>query len=136
MRNLGRAGATVAATALLWAAGVAVASAGPMVGSLREGRPVFWSGAFVANARVSDPSLCGIQGPCFDYRIRVVPAKAKVLRVAINTPDDSNGWELRLLDPSGHEAASGSTYTWGYAGEWTADATPNTPGTLDHFNPY
>jgi hypothetical protein len=40
-----------------------------------------------------------------------VPAKAKVLRVAINTPDDSNGWELRLLDPSGHEAATGSTYT-------------------------
>ena len=101
----------MAATALLWAAGVAVASASPMVGSLREGQPAFWSGAFVANARVSDPNLCGIQGPCFDYRIRVVPAKAKVLRVAINTPDDSNGWELRLLDPSGHEAATGSTYT-------------------------
>jgi hypothetical protein len=111
MRDLGRAGAIVAATALLWAAGVAVASASPMVGSLREGQPAFWSGAFVANARVSDPNLCGIQGPCFDYRIRVVPAKAKVLRVAINTPDDSNGWELRLLDPSGHEAATGSTYT-------------------------
>jgi lysyl oxidase len=111
MRDLRRAGAIVAATALLWVVGVSAASADPVVGSLREGQPAFWSGAFVANARVSDPSLCGIQGPCFDYGIRVVPAKAKVLRVAINTPDDSNGWELRLLDPSGHEAASGSTYT-------------------------
>src|SRR4030081_380816 len=111
MRDLRRAGAIVAATALLWAVGVPTASAGAVVGSLTEGQPAFWSGAFVPNARVSDPSLCGIQGPCFDYGIRVVPAKAKVLRVAINTPDDSNGWELRLLDPSGHEAATGSTYT-------------------------
>src|SRR6267378_892079 len=111
MRNLGRAGGIVAATALVWTVGVSAAAAGPVVASVNQGQPAFWSGAFVPNARVSDPSLCGIQGPCFDYGIRVVPTKAKVLRVAIDTPDDSNGWELRLLDPSGHEAATGSTYT-------------------------
>jgi hypothetical protein len=111
MRDLRRAGGIVAATALLWAVAVPTASASSMVASLNEGQSAFWSGAFVANARVSDPRFCGIQGPCFDYALRVASAKAKVLRVAINTPDDSNGWELRLLDPSGHEAATGTTYT-------------------------
>jgi branched-chain amino acid transport system substrate-binding protein len=49
---------------------------------------------------------------------------------------DSNGDRVANIYQVWKVAASGSTYTWGYAGEWTADATPNTPGTLDHFNPY
>jgi ABC-type branched-subunit amino acid transport system substrate-binding protein len=49
---------------------------------------------------------------------------------------DSNGDRVANIYQVWKVVASGSTYTWGYAGEWTADATPNTPGTLDHFNPY
>src|SRR5467141_243041 len=45
-----------------------------------------------------------------------------------------SGTKIQAIMPT--VAVSGSTYKWGYAGEWTADATPNTPGTLDHFNPY
>ncbi len=49
---------------------------------------------------------------------------------------DSNGDRVANIYQVWRVVASGSTYTWGYSGEWTADATPNTPGTLDHFNPY
>jgi hypothetical protein len=99
------------ATGLALLASAAMATAEPVVGSLGEGQSTFWSGAFVASARVPDPSLCGIAGPCFDYGVRVLSAHAKALRVAIDTSDDSNGWELRLLDPRGHEASTGTTYT-------------------------
>jgi branched-chain amino acid transport system substrate-binding protein len=49
---------------------------------------------------------------------------------------DSNGDRVANIYQVWKVQASGSTYTWAYAGEWTADPTPNTPGTLDHFNPY
>jgi branched-chain amino acid transport system substrate-binding protein len=49
---------------------------------------------------------------------------------------DSNGDRVANIYQVWKVVVSGSTYKWGYAGEWTADATPNTPGTLDHFNPY
>jgi hypothetical protein len=81
------------------------------VATLSVGESAFWAGAFVSDGRVEDPAMCGIQGPCFDYPIRVDAAHAKVLRVAISSSEDSNGWGLRLLDPAGHVAASGSTYT-------------------------
>jgi hypothetical protein len=96
------------ALALVGAAG---ASAGTPVATLRAGDSTFWAGAFVADGRVDDPGLCGIQGPCFDYPIRVSGEHAKVLRVAISSAEDSNGWGLRLIDPHGHVAATGSTYT-------------------------
>jgi hypothetical protein len=100
----------LAALAVL-AASAGPAAADPLVGSLREGQAAFWPGAFVAGARVDDPSLCGLEGPCFSYRVRVLARHAKVLRAALDSADDSNGWGLRLLDPTGKEVASGSTYT-------------------------
>jgi hypothetical protein len=102
--------AAVAASAMLWGSAGA-ASASPLVGSLHRGQATFWPGAFVAGARVDDPSTCGLEGPCFDYRVRVLAKHAKVLRAALDSADDSNGWGLRLLDPSGKEVSSGSTYT-------------------------
>jgi branched-chain amino acid transport system substrate-binding protein len=49
---------------------------------------------------------------------------------------DSNGDRVANIYQVWKVVASGSSYTWVYAGEWTADPTPNTSGTLDHFNPY
>jgi len=49
---------------------------------------------------------------------------------------DSSGDRVASIYQVWKVVASGSAYTWAYAGEWTADQTPNTPGTLDHFNPY
>jgi hypothetical protein len=89
----------------------ATALADPAVGSLDAGQSLFWDGAYVTSARVDDPSLCGAEGTCFDYALNVNSAHAKVLRVALRTADDSNGWEVVLIDPSGNQAATGSTYT-------------------------
>ncbi|MDX6641561.1 MAG: hypothetical protein QOF12_2572, partial [Solirubrobacteraceae bacterium] len=86
------------------------ADATTTIATLGEGSTAFWPGAFVSSARVDDPSLCGIVGPCFDYGLKVTAASAKVLRVAVSTSDDSNGWDVELLDPAGNVAASGSTY--------------------------
>ena len=49
---------------------------------------------------------------------------------------DSSGDRVASIYQVWKVVASGSAYTWAYVGEWTADQTPNTPGTLDHFNPY
>jgi Lysyl oxidase len=91
-------------------AGAATAAADTPLGSLGINQSVFWSGTFVSSARVQDPSLCGVAGPCFNYRLNVASAGAKVLRVAIETSDDSNDWTVDVLDPSGNVAASGATY--------------------------
>ena len=101
-------GAVLAVTLALIAP---AAGAQPPVGSLDEGQSLFWDGAYVTSARVDDPSLCGVQGSCFDYPLRVTSAHAKVLRVALRTADDSNGWQVVLIDPSGNQAATGTTYT-------------------------
>jgi Lysyl oxidase len=86
------------------------ASHADVVASLSQGQIAYWPGAFVASGRVDNPSLCGIQGPCFDYGIRVVSPHAKALRVAIDSADESNGWEMQLIDPSGQVVADDTTY--------------------------
>jgi hypothetical protein len=115
------------------------ATADSLVGSLGESQSVFWPGAFVSSARVGDPSMCAVQGPCFDYKIAVTADHAKVLRAGLASTDDSNGWGLHLLDPAGHEVAYMSTYTLGGVaedfdaevwahnpapGEWTVRVVP------------
>lgn len=49
---------------------------------------------------------------------------------------DANGDRVASIYQVWKVVASGSSYTWAYAGEWTADSSPNTAGTLDHFDPY
>ena len=127
----------VAAAAVLLAA--PAANADRLVESLGVGDSTFWPGAFVASARVHDPSACNVEGPCFDYPIRVREAGAKALRVALDSADETNGWQLRLLDPGGHEIASDTSYQSGGLGErnsievfardpvpgvWTAEVIP------------
>jgi hypothetical protein len=112
-RGLALAAACCAATAA--AAPAVAADQAPR--SLRIGESSFWDGTFVGSASVSDPSLCDVQGPCFSYPIEVPETGAKDLRVAIDETDESNGWELRLIDPSENVAASDTTYQLGGLGE-------------------
>jgi Lysyl oxidase len=94
------------------------------------GDTTFWPGAFVAAARVDDASACNVEGPCFAYELRVRDKGATALRVAIDSADESNGWGLRLLDPSGAVAGSDTTYQEGGIGErnsievWAHDPVP------------
>jgi hypothetical protein len=116
------------------------AGADQTVGSLPSGHSVYWNGPQVASARVDAPALCGSEGTCYRYTVRITSAHAKVLRAALRTADDSNGWEVTIYDPSGIEAADGSTYTLhGVAedfdvedwvpnpqpGLWTIEVVPN-----------
>jgi hypothetical protein len=116
---------------LAMAAVAGAAAPGPrLVGVLHEGQRVFWSGVFVAKERVDDARMCGVQGRCFRYSVKVLSAHAKVLRVALRTPDDANGWEIVLYSPAGKEVASGSTYTLHGVAEdfdeelWARDPAP------------
>jgi Lysyl oxidase len=130
----------VVAIGLALASGAASnAAADTSVGSLGEGQSEFWDGSYVSSERVDDPSLCGIEGPCINYTIDVTSDHAKLLRVGLRTPDDSNGWQVVLIDPSGNQAASGTTYTlngvaedfdvdvWAHnpaRGKWTVEVVP------------
>jgi len=102
----------ISAAALLAAsAGVAVAAqaTGPARAiSLVTGQAAFWNGAYVQSA---DTDLPGDQAcqteQCFSYPIRVAAGGWR-LRVAIDTPDRANEFELDLLDPNGVQQASAS----------------------------
>ena len=108
----------------------ALATGSGRVGTLAEGGALFWKGPQVASARVDEPSLCGLEGQCIKYTVMVTAAHAKVLRVALRTPDDSNGWEVAIYNPLGLLAADTSTYTLhGVAedfdlGAWTHNPPP------------
>jgi hypothetical protein len=129
----------IAALAVLGVPGAVPAiAAGPVV-TLRVGAARYWPGAFVASGRVDDPAGCGVEGACFSYGIRVLSAGAKDLRVALDSTDESNGWQLRLLAPDGTPVAGDTTYQEGGLGErldaevdarkpvaglWTAQVVP------------
>jgi len=49
---------------------------------------------------------------------------------------DINGDRIATIYQVWKVIPGGTSPTWVYAGSWTADATPNTPGTLSDFNPY
>lgn len=125
------AGAGLALAIFLLAASIAAGATTP-VANLDAGQSAFWPGAFVSDGRVDDPSMCGIEGPCFDYPVVVKAAHAHVLRAAIASSQDSNGWDVRLIDPSGNVAASGSTWeSGGVAQDYDAElfARDPVPGT-------
>ena len=131
--------AVIAASAATTLTITARAAADTSVGTLTAGKALYWNGVQVDNARVDDPSLCGVQGPCFKYTVNVTAPNAKVLRAALRTADDANGWEIELFSPSGMLVTTASTYTlhgvaedfdleaWAYkpvAGTWTIEVVP------------
>jgi hypothetical protein len=50
--------------------------------SVAVGQGLFWDGHHVGSARVPYPALCGLAGPCWDYRVRLEAPGAR-LRVAL-----------------------------------------------------
>jgi hypothetical protein len=113
---------------LLALALAAPAAAAAPTATLDVGQARFWAGSFVSDGHVDDPSLCGVEGPCFDYPIAVTAQHAKVLRAAISSSDDSNGWGIHLLDPAGHEVAANTTYTLhGFAENYDAEVFAHDP---------
>jgi hypothetical protein len=122
-----------AARGVLIAVAVSLAAAAPVraadaVRSFGIGDKAFWAGSFISSGHVSDPQYCGVQAACFDYPLRVTAANAQVLRAAIETSDDSNGWGVHILDPGGKEVAYGSTYqAGGFAENYDAEVFVHHP---------
>lgn len=130
-----RIAAVVAGT--LTAIGLLQASAAPALPSIRlgVGSSAFWNGGYVESAAtgLAGSAACAVE-QCFTYPIQVAPG-GSLLRVAIDTPDRSNQFELDLLDPSGTQVASQANTAQSQfdmevyadhptAGTWTARVVP------------
>jgi hypothetical protein len=113
------------------------ATAAPALPAIRldVGSSAFWNGGYVESevAGLAGPQACAVVH-CFTYPIHVTAGGA-MLRVAIDTPDRSNQFELDLLDPSGSQVASRSNTAQTQfdmevyasrpvAGTWTARVVP------------
>ena len=84
------------------------ASAAPAPISLALGKAAFWAGGYVESADVDLPGAAACQvEQCFSYPLHVAAGGWR-LRVAIDTPDRANEFELDLLDPTGTQVASAS----------------------------
>jgi hypothetical protein len=93
---------------------------------------VFWDGDTVASGEVKDASLCGVAGPCYTYPLDLPTGGAR-LRVALDTPERTNTFNVDLIDPSGSVATSfGTSNSFdaeGFvmhpaAGRWTVRVMP------------
>lgn len=78
------------------------------VASLSAGKSAFWNGAYVESAYADAPgaAACSVE-KCYDYALELAGGGYR-LRVAIDTPDRANEFELDLLDPTGAQVASAS----------------------------
>jgi hypothetical protein len=116
---------------------VAGAMAAPAVSpiGLRLGQSAFWNGGYVQSAVTELPGAeaCAVI-TCFEYPIKVAAGGSR-LRVAIDTPDRSNQFELDLLDPTGTQVTSRANTLQSQfdmevyaakpvAGTWTARVVP------------
>jgi hypothetical protein len=87
--------------------------------SLAVGQAAFWQGPLVDRARVGDPALCGVSGPCWSYELDLAAGSPR-LRVAVGTMDPTNDYTVELIDPAGSLVASartGSEISHHYAAE-------------------
>ncbi len=97
--------ATAGAIALVGAVNSAAQTSTGVI-SLGVGLSAFWKGGYVTSAATDAPGSVACQvEQCFSYPITVAPG-GSMLRVAIDTPDRSNQFELDLIDPSGAQQTS------------------------------
>jgi lysyl oxidase len=102
---------------------------------LRVGQAAFWNGAYVLDQHTQLPGTasCAVS-TCYDYPVQVAAGGWR-LRVALDTPDRSNQFELDLIDPSGTVRAAANNplqsqfdmevfATHPSAGRWTARVVP------------
>ena len=91
----------------------------------------FWDGATVASGDVETPSECGVTGPCYMWPLKIGPG-GRELRVALDTPQRTNQFELDVVSPSGQttsvvnfNAFDGELYVEKpAAGKWTVRVMP------------
>ncbi|MCU1624958.1 MAG: hypothetical protein JWL79_3803 [Frankiales bacterium] len=113
----------------------AAASPSPASVRLKVGADAFWNGAYVQSAATGlvGSAACAVEA-CYSYPIQV-GVGGSLLRVAIDTPDRANEFELDLLDPSGKQVTSAANTTQSQfdmevyaqhpvAGTWTARVVP------------
>jgi len=97
-----------AAAVLILGGGMAATAARAAAPSLHLaiGQSLFWDGGYVDSSDMALPgqAACAVE-QCFDYPLTVAKGGWR-LRVAIDTPDRANEFELDLLDPSGTEVTS------------------------------
>jgi hypothetical protein len=60
----------------------------------------FWLGGQIASGDVADPSLCDVVAPCPTFELQLAGGGTR-LRVAYDTPERTNSFELELTSPSG-----------------------------------
>ena len=98
----------MAGCVLLLFGGVAAAAraASSSVIDLPVGQAQFWNGAYVQSAYtdLTGAAACQVE-KCYEYPLSVAKGGWR-LRVAIDTPDRSNEYELDLIDPTGTQQAS------------------------------
>jgi hypothetical protein len=131
-------GGVLASIALAVICSIPAHAAVPAI-ALNKGQVHFWTGPVIDSARVADPSLCGSAGTCLEYPVRVMSPHAGVLRAGLQTADESNNWAVVLIDPSGNQVSSGTTYeldglgqnfdveVWAHhpaPGTWTVEVVP------------
>ena len=89
-------------------AAATAAKASPPTLQLGLGKSLFWNGGYVDSSDVDLPGSVACQvEQCFSYPVMVAKGGWR-LRVAIDTPDRANDFELDLIDPSGTQVASQS----------------------------
>src|SRR5207302_6716564 len=98
-----------ATTLLLVAGGAGVATTEAIARApidLPLGQAAFWNGGYVQSADTDLPGAeaCQVE-QCYSYPLKVAQGGWR-LRVAIDTPDRANEFELDLLDPSGIQVTS------------------------------
>ena len=98
----------LSATVLIGGSGLTAAAAKASTPSLQVGlgQSLFWNGGYVDSSNVDLPgtAACELE-QCFEYPLHVAAGGWR-LRVAIDTPDRANEFEMDVLDPSGATAAT------------------------------
>ena len=114
-----------------------VYTATPGAQPTRSSAPSIWNGIFwdgtTVSGEVKDSHLCDTQaGPCLTYPLDV-PAGGARLRVALDTPQRTNTFNVDLIDPSGSVVTSFGTsnsfdaegfVSHPAAGRWTVRVMP------------
>ncbi|HEX6394638.1 MAG TPA: lysyl oxidase family protein [Acidimicrobiales bacterium] len=127
---------SLVAVVLVFAGGLsAAARASSTTRQLGLGQSLFWDGGYVGSSNVDLPgsAACHVEH-CFDYPLKVAAGGWR-LRVAIDTPDRANEFEIDLIDPSGKTVTSQSNSAQTQfdmelyalhpvAGTWTVQVVP------------
>src|SRR6266480_2605300 len=72
---------------------------GPITLGVGDSR--FWLGGQIDSGDLADPSLCDVVAPCPAFELHLGAGGTR-LRVAYDTPERTNSFEIELTGPDGH----------------------------------